>query len=280
MKSQRMWKNVTGIKEEIMKKMNNILNIILVIMLVIIIINPIIGGIIFSANDRRPQMVQENTKEENIRFCNLTSIKLFDGRLYCLNDSQRMIAVLSKNGKFEKNILLPGKNDAGANDIYIFKNDLCIITTNNELYQYTSADDYKRIVYNKKQMEIYDQNNKLINKMPAYDDQILYCNENAKYAVTYDFTHNLLKEYENGVKKEEKKIDYDTITKKNHTVSQGNVVYRIGKLRNSILKEEGDTKTVLYRASCLDTLLYSDVIANASIVIFVLCTILKYFRKR
>lgn len=263
-----------------MKKMNNILNIILVIMLVIIIINPIIGGIIFSANDRRPQMVQENTKEENIRFCNLTSIKLFDGRLYCLNDSQRMIAVLSKNGKFEKNILLPGKNDAGANDIYIFKNDLCIITTNNELYQYTSADDYKRIVYNKKQMEIYDQNNKLINKMPAYDDQILYCNENAKYAVTYDFTHNLLKEYENGVKKEEKKIDYDTIIKKNHTVSQGNVVYRIGKLKNSILKEEGDTKTVLYRASCLDTLLYSDVIANASIVIFVLCTILKYFRKR
>ena len=129
-------------------------------------------------------------------------------------------------------------------------------------------------------MEIYDQNNKLINKMPAYDDQILYCNENAKYAVTYDFTHNLLKEYENGVKKEEKKIDYDTITKKNHTVSQGNVVYRIGKLKNSILKEEGDTKTVLYRASCLDTLLYSDVIANASIVIFVLCTILKYFRKR
>ena len=191
-----------------------------------------------------------------------------------------MIAVLSKNGKFEKNILLPGKNDAGANDIYIFKNDLCIITTNNELYQYTSADNYRRIVYNKKQMNIYGRNNKLIKKMPAYDDQIVYCNENAKHAVTYDFTHNLLKEYENGVKKEEKKIYYDTITKKNHTVSQGNVVYRIGKLRNSILKEEGDTKTVLYRASCLDTLLYSDVIANASIVIFVLCTILKYFRKR
>ena len=79
-----------------MKKMNNILNIILVIMLVIIIINPIIGGIIFSANDRRPQMVQENTKEENIRFCNLTSIKLFDGRLYCLNDSQSIVVQLSR----------------------------------------------------------------------------------------------------------------------------------------------------------------------------------------
>ena len=262
-----------------MKKINNILNIILVIMLVIIIINPIIGGIIFSANDRRLQTIQENTKEENIRFCNLISIKLFDGRLYCLNDSQRMITVLSQNGKFEKNILLPGKNDAGVNDIYILKNNLCIITTNNELYQYTSTGDYKRIVYNKKQMEIYDQNNKLIKKMSAYDDQILYCKENAKHVVTYDFTHNLLKEYENGVKKKEKRIDYDTITKKNHIVSQGNVVYRIGKLRNSILKEEENTKIVLYKASCLDTLLYSDVIANVSILIFIVSTILKYFVK-
>ena len=61
-----------------MKKMNNILNIILVIMLVIIIINPIIGGIIFSANDRRPQMVQENTKEENIRFVVSKFLKFFN----------------------------------------------------------------------------------------------------------------------------------------------------------------------------------------------------------
>ena len=57
-----------------MKRINNILNMILVITLAVIIINPVIGGAVFLIKDRRLQRVEENTKEENIRFCNLNFI--------------------------------------------------------------------------------------------------------------------------------------------------------------------------------------------------------------
>lgn len=186
-----------------------------------------------------------------------------------------MIIILSENGKVEKNILLPGKNDAGVNDIYILKNKFCIITVNNELYQYTSLNDYIKIVYNKNKMKVYDKNNNLIKQMQSYDDQILYYGKQGEDIITYNFNDNLLKEYYGGEKKEEKRIDYDNITKRNNSVSKGKTVYKIGRFKNSVYKKEGGKNIILYKAKYKDILLYSDMIAKISIICFILCTILK-----
>ena len=252
---------------------SKILNIIIIISIIFIVLNVLIGGI-FEYHDRNIKF-EETTKETDVKFCNLDAIKIFGRKIYCLNDNQRMIIILSEDGKLEKSILLPGKSDAGVNDIYILRNKFCIITVNNELYQYTSFDNYIRIIYSKNKMKVYDKSNNLIKQMQAYDDQILYYGKNGKEIITYDFTDNLFKEYYEGEKKKERKINYDDITKRNNFIRDGKTEYRIGKLKNAVYKKENGENTIVYKAKFKDTLLYSDVIAKISVISFILCALLK-----
>ena len=244
----------------------------MIIAIILIIINGIIGGVFLELKNKDIEF-KETTKNEDVVFCNLSTIKMFKEKIYCLNDTQRMILVLSEDGDIEKNILLPGRNDAGTSDMYIMKNNLCIITVNNELYQYDSYQNYKKIIYDKNKMRVYDKNNNLVRQMKAYDDQILYYGGEGKDIITYDFENNLLKEYQEGSRKE-KKISYDKLTANNNTIVHDKITYEIGKLKNVVYKKEGDKKTILHKTKYQDTLLHSNIIMNSSIIILIICAIL------
>lgn len=99
---------------------SRILDIVMIIAIILIIINGIIGGVFLELKNKDIEF-KETTKKEDVVFCNLSTIKMFKEKIYCLNDTQRMILVLSKDGDIEKNILLPGRNDAGTSYMYIMK---------------------------------------------------------------------------------------------------------------------------------------------------------------
>ena len=214
------------------------------------------------------------------KFCDVDSLELFEDRIYCLNDTWRMVLVLSEQGTIDKVIQLPGRTSRGMSRLYSMNGKLCILDVKDTLYQYDSYNSYHIIKKRGKNIYVYDEKGKVVEKkrMPGKYDAIFYYESNGRQAYyTYETEHLYLYSGDRLIKT--RSVDDQVLLEKKRVQDNG-TVYSIGRLGNSIMETKNGRKKVLYRSSIIDYCFNSFYLGILITLILVLAAGVEQFRSR
>jgi hypothetical protein len=254
-----------------------ILNACIVLAVLIVIINNSIISSVWNGTKQTKESFEDNLDISKTEFCNISTIKMFDNRIYCLNDVSRMIIVLSKTGNIEKLIQLPYKNDPGASRIYLMYGCLCIKDVNGNLYQYSSINEFQKITLKGDKIRIYDKKGRMIKEREVQReyDEIMFYSEDF-YTVFYTYDIQSLDIYSKDSLLKRQKIDYEELTKDQKEIKDNKITYKIGKLKNKLIKTEGNKRTILYKSTWQNFLFHSSIVSSFMIIFIVLLSFINW----
>lgn len=209
----------------------------------------------------------------------LNTVEVFNDHIWCLNQSKNCVIVLSKEGCIEKVYYLPGIKDKGSSRMYIYHRQLCVRDKGDILYQFSSVNDYKRVLINKEnKVQIFNQKGKKISEISLnkkYDEILLflddycYLNNNESNEITIcDQLGEVAKEI----------INYDKMTNysgKKNIVSEG-VTYQIRGVNNRIVKEKNENATVLAKSNIIEILFLADDMWFLMIILLLIAQFIRF----
>lgn len=206
------------------------------------------------------KVLEEGKLDSQIELYDLNTILLFDDNVWCLNVSKNCIMVFSQKGLFKKIFHLPGIKDKGSSIMYIYHNQLCVQDKHNTLYQFSSVDEYKKIILkNYNEVQVFDKSENITDKIKLdreYDEILLFLEGRCYLDKRESDEITIYKEFG---KKQKEQIDYEklTNTRGNKQDSSEGVIYRIGGINNIIIKEEDGKKTILKKSDIWELLFLS-----------------------